>query len=77
MLLLVVISRGRNLESYMVIMMLSEMHVDAQVCIFDVPLEKKKGEKRSEANPRSSKQWKSFRESNNYSFLCFHRFAAF
>ena len=48
-----------------VILMCSEMHVFPQVCLF----RKVEGGKRSEANPRSSKQLKSLSETDNCGFL--------
>ena len=47
------------------------MHVFSQMCIFDLFYEKSKEEKRSEGNPRSSKQWQSFYEMSNSGFLYF------
>ena len=71
--MLVVIFRGRIVDISTVILMFYEMHVFSQVCIFDVFLEKYKGEKRSEANPTTSKQWKSLCEMNISGFLCFSK----
>ena len=63
------ILRGLISAITLVILMFPEMHVFSQGCFFSVVWETKRGEKRSAANPRSTKHWKSLFQINNSSFL--------
>ena len=66
------ISGGQNVDIMLVFISFSEMRVFSQVSFLNDFFEKSKGEKRTWANPMSSKQWKSLYEIENLTFLCVH-----
>ena len=55
----------------------SEMRVFLQMRFFNDSFEKSKGEKRTWANPMSSKQWKSLYESDDSAFRVSYAFFRF
>ena len=62
---------------FLVLIGFSEMSVLSQVSFLDDCFEKSKGEKRTWANPMSSKQWKSLYEIDNFTFLFIYVFFRF
>ena len=70
----VVIMGGQNVDIMFVLICVSEMRVLSQVSFLNDFFEKSKGEKRTWANPMSSKQWKSLYEIDNFTFLFIYVF---
>ena len=68
------ILRGQNVDIILVLIGFSEMRVFSQVSFLNDFFEKSKGEKRTWANPMSSKQWKSLYEIDNFTFLFIYVF---
>ena len=68
---------GRNVDIILVLIGFSEMRVLSQVSFLNDFFEKSKGEKRTWANPMSSKQWKSWYEIDNFNFLFIYVFFLF
>ena len=74
---IVVILGGQDVDIMLVLICVSEMRVFSQVSFLNDFFEKSKGEKRTWANPMSSKQWKSPYEINNFIFLFIYVFFRF
>ena len=74
---IVVILGGQNVDIMLVLISFSEMRVFSQVSFLNDFFEKSKGEKRTWANPMSSKQWKSLYEIDNFTFLFIYVFFCF
>ena len=74
---IVVILGGQNVDIMLVLIGFSEMRVFSQVSFLNDFFEKSKGEKRTWANPMSSKQWKSLYEIDNFTFLFIYVFFRF
>ena len=68
---------GQNVDIILVLMGFSEMRVFSHVSFFNYFFENVKGNKRTWANPMSSKQWKSLYEIDNFTFLFVHVFFRF
>ena len=68
---------GQNVDIMLVLICFSEMRVFSQVSFLNDFFEKSKGEKRTWANPMSSKQWKSLYEIDNFTFLFIYVFFRF
>ena len=68
---------GQNVDIMLVLIDFSDLLVFSQVTFLNDFFEKSKGEKRTWANPMSSKQWKPLYEIDNvivlfiYVFFCF------
>ena len=60
---------GQHVDITLVLIGSSEMRVFSQMRFFNDFFEMLKGEKRTWANPMGSKQWKSFYEIDNFTFL--------
>ena len=60
---------GKNVDIILVLIRFSEMRVFSQMRFFNDFFGKLRAEKRTWANPMSSKQWKSFYEINDFAFL--------
>ena len=71
------ILEGQNVNIMLVLICFSEMRVFSQVSFLNDFFEKSKGEKRTWANPMSSKQWKSVYEIDNFTFLFIYVFFRF
>ena len=66
---------GRQKVNIMLVFIrFSEMRVFSQVSFFNDFFEESKGEKRTWANPMTSKQWKSSYEIDNFTFLFIYVF---
>ena len=74
---IIVILGGQNVDIMLVLIRFSEMRVFSQVSFLNDFFEKSKGEKRTWANPMSSKQWKSLYEIDNFTFLFIYVFFRF
>ena len=74
---IVVISGGQHVDIMLGFIQFSEMRVFSQVSFLNDFFEKSKGEKRTWANPMSSKQWKSLYEIDNFTFLFIYVFFLF
>ena len=61
---------GQNVDIMSVLKGFSEMRVFLQMRFFNDSFEKLNGEKRTWANPMSSKQRKSLYESDDFAFRC-------
>ena len=59
---------GQNVDIMLVLIWFSEMRVFLQMRFFNDSFEKLNGEKRTWANPMSSKQWISSYESDDVAF---------
>ena len=68
---------GQNVDIMLVLTWFSEMRLFLQMRFFNDSFEKLKGEKRTWANPMSSKQWKSLYEIDNFTFLFIYVFFRF
>ena len=73
----VVILGGQHVDIMLVLICFSEMRVLSQVSFLNDFFEKSKGEKRTWANPMSSKQWKSLYEIDNFTFLFIYIYVFF
>ena len=68
---------GQHVDIMLVLIGCSEMRVFSQVSFLNDFFETPKGEKRTWANPMSSKQWKSQYEIDNVTFLFIYVFFRF
>ena len=65
---------GQHVDIIFVLQRFFEMRVFSQMRFFNDFFEKLKAEKRTWANPMSSKQWKSHYESDNSAFRVLYAF---
>ena len=75
--MLVVILGRQSVDMMVVFIRFPEMRVFSQMRVFNDFFEKLKADKRTWANPMSSKQWKSLYEIDNFTFLFIYVFFRF
>ena len=68
---------GKHVDIMLVFIWFSEMRVFSQMRFFNDFFGKLRAEKRTWANPMSSKQWKSLYEIDNFTFLFIYVFFRF
>ena len=68
---------GHHVDIILVLIWFSEMRVFSQMRFFNDFFQKLKAEKRTWANPMSSKQWKSLYESDDSAFRVSYAFFRF